>query len=136
MISPSNRWPTLEATRSRSAEAGFTLLELLVIVIVLGIFVTIVVPRFASSRERTYDAAAKSELRNAMSAQEAYFTDAQTYTTEAGASGLDLTSQPAVTVTIPSADGSGYTMTAKHGSSANTYCIDSDVGEIVPGSTC
>lgn len=136
MISPSNRWPTAEATCPRSAEAGFTLLELLVVVIVLGIFVTIVVPRFASSREKAFDAAAKSELRNAMSAQESYFTDAQTYTTEVGASGLDLTSLPAVTVTIPSADASGYMMTAKHGSSPNTYCIDSDVGEIVPGTTC
>lgn len=134
MISLPPRWPTRGAPRPRLNEAGFTLLELLVVVIIVGILATVVIPRFARSRERTYDAAAKSDLRNAMSAQEAYFADYQSYTTDAGAAGFEPS--PAVTITIPSADGLGYVMTAKHGSSANTYCINSDIGEIVTGTTC
>lgn len=117
-------------------EAGFSLIELLVIVLILGILTTVVVPRFTGSRERAYDAAAKSELRNAMSAQEAYYTDNKIYTTEWGPAGLDLTAPPEVTVEIPSAGATGYMMTAQHRSSPNAYCVNASVGKIVSITPC
>ncbi len=102
----------------------------------MGILVTIVLPRFTQSRDKAHDAASKTDLRNAMTAQEGYFADHQSYTTDASASGINVFSSPQVTLAIPSADATSYVMTAKHASSANTYCVSSIDGEIVSGTSC
>ena len=60
---------------------GFTLIELLIVVVIIGILAAIAIPQFASTKEKAFDAAAKSDLRNLMTAEEAYFSDFQQYTT-------------------------------------------------------
>ena len=62
-------------------EKGFTLIELLVVVAIIGILAAIAIPQFQAYRQRGYDAGAKSDLRNAATAQEAYFIDHDTYAT-------------------------------------------------------
>jgi type IV pilus assembly protein PilA len=64
------------------SESGFTLIELLVVVAIIGILAAIAIPQFAAYRKRGYEAALKSDLRNAATAQEAYF--AQTFTYKSG----------------------------------------------------
>jgi type IV pilus assembly protein PilA len=119
--------------RIRSTE-GFTLIELLIVVVIIGILAAIAIPRFANTKGKAFDAAAKTDLRNAMTAQEAYFADNQEYT--ATLADLDMETSQGVTVAIASGDADGYEMTATHASSTNTYCVNSDVGEIVSGTTC
>jgi type IV pilus assembly protein PilA len=58
--------------RERTNDAGFTLVELLVVVLVLGALVGIAVPTFAEQRDRAWDAAVRSELRAAGVALESY----------------------------------------------------------------
>jgi prepilin-type N-terminal cleavage/methylation domain-containing protein len=58
--------------RAKSDEDGFTLVELLVVVLVLATLVGIAVPTFAKQRESAWDAAVSSELRTAMIALESY----------------------------------------------------------------
>ncbi len=70
--------------RLEKDEEGFTLIELLVVIIIIGILAAIAIPTFLNQRKKGWDAASKSELRNAAVAQESYFTDNNKYTTDEG----------------------------------------------------
>src|SRR5258708_39833045 len=58
---------------------GFTLIELLIVVVIIGILAAIAIPKFASTKEKAYLASMKSDLRNLVTAQEAYFSDNGVY---------------------------------------------------------
>jgi type IV pilus assembly protein PilA len=58
-----------------SDERGFTLVELLVVMLVLGLLSAIAIPAFFSQRDKAVDAAAKGAARTAATAIETYFTD-------------------------------------------------------------
>lgn len=58
---------------------GFTLLELLVVVTIIGVLSAITVPQFNDYRRRAFDARALSDLRNVAIAEEAYFMDEEEY---------------------------------------------------------
>lgn len=60
-------------------ERGFTLIELLVVILIIGILAAIAIPSFLNQKDKANDAAAKSYLRNAQTADETYFTDNNTY---------------------------------------------------------
>ena len=56
-------------------QKGFTLIELLIVVVIIGILAAIAIPKFANTKEKAYVASMKSDLRNLITAQEAYFSD-------------------------------------------------------------
>jgi len=69
------------ATRS---DTGFTLLELLVVVSIVGILASIAIPQYASYRARGYDSIVESQVRHVATGEEAYFASHSTYTTDMG----------------------------------------------------
>jgi len=62
-----------------SNRKGFTLIELLIVVVIIGILAAIAIPKFAATKDKAKLASVKTDLRNMMTAQEAYFSDFQLY---------------------------------------------------------
>jgi len=60
---------------------GFTLIELLVVVVIIGILAAIAIPKFAMTKDKAKMASVKTDLRNTMTAEEAYFADYSTFGT-------------------------------------------------------
>jgi len=63
---------------------GFTLIELLTVVAIIGVLAAIAIPQFMIYRQRSYDATAQSDLKNAASAEEAYYISNYLYVTCSG----------------------------------------------------
>jgi prepilin-type N-terminal cleavage/methylation domain-containing protein len=63
-------------------ERGFTLIELMTVILIIAILIVFALPSFLGARIRAFDAAVKSDIRNAFAAEKAYYTDSQTYTTD------------------------------------------------------
>ncbi len=75
----------LEKLRKERGDEGFTLIELLVVIIIIGILAAIAIPVFLNQRQKGWEAAVQSDLRNAATAQETYLTENATYTTDIAA---------------------------------------------------
>ncbi len=103
----------LGLARRRDEEEGFTLIELMVVVLIIAILIAIAIPTFLGARTKANDAAAKSNLRNGLAAEETVYTDGQTYSADTSVGGVLKTTEsslqwgtaPAVVV---SADGSVF----------------------------
>ena len=92
------------------ARRGFTLIELLIVVVIIGILAAIAIPKFANTKTKAYTAAMKSDLRNLVTAEEAYFADSSKYTSviaSAGGAGVQFKNSTGVNlpVIVP---GTGY----------------------------
>lgn len=127
----------MDRLRLRS-EAGFTLIELLVVVAIIGILAAIAIPQFAAYRRRGYEAALKSDLRNAATAQEAYFAANQTYKSGSLVSGTPPGYNKSADITTMTAavGANTFTLTATHNNcSGVTWTFSSSTG-VVTGGAC
>jgi len=103
---------------------GFTLIELLLVVVIIGILVSIVVPKFANGKERAMIAAMKSDLHNLLTAQEAFFSNGNLYYNGAlPAAVIPYSTSPNVTVTLSNVTPAGWAATATHTQSTRTCVI-------------
>ena len=85
--------PIFNTSCQRRAEQAFTLIELMLVIVILGILAAIVVPKFSGSTERARIAAAQSQIANFGTALDAFEVDMGYY--PKGKNGLlDLVQQP------------------------------------------
>lgn len=117
------------------SDKGFTLIELMIVIAIIGILAAIAIPQFSSYRKRSYNSAAQSDLRNAATAQEAYFVDNAIYcatrnTLVTPAYGLTTISK-GVTFVIGAANTWSYNMTMKHSSGYTSGYIMRGPGGVI-----
>jgi type IV pilus assembly protein PilA len=124
--------------RMAQEESGFTLVELLVVMLILGILAAIAIPAFLNQREKANDADAKADVNTAMQAMETYQTDHNGSYVGADVAGL-RTIEPALNNATLSVTGSGgtgtptanaYRVTVTADSTSRDFSIDNNAGTL------
>ena len=107
-------------------EGGFTLVELMAVVVIIGILAAIAIPNYMGQQDKAIDAAAMAQLRTAATSQQLYYVEQNAYAgtaTELEAYGFRQGEQE---VTVVAADASSYCMEAPGGGA--TFRITQDTG--------
>ncbi len=81
---------------------GFTLIELLIVVAIIGILAAIAIPQFSAYRQKGFNTAAVSDIKNCKTAEESLFSDNQTY---------GVTENPATLIAAVGTGGAGAYLT-------------------------
>ena len=116
-------------------DQGFTLVELLVVVIIIGILTAIAIPVFLHQRVKAYDSAVRSDLRNLAEFEESFLVGNTRYATiaEVLADSEAVRVSPDVTVTVVLYDAArGYCLKGTHSGSPNSWYWDSLAGGLQP----
>ncbi len=92
--------------------SGFSLIELFVVLVVIGILVGLAIPRMHGFKHQFYLTTMISDLRNLAATEEGYWSSVDAYSSDLNALRFNLT--PGVWVTFVQADSSGWSATATH----------------------
>ncbi len=114
------------------SESGFTLVELLVVMLILGLLAAIAIPSFFNQRDKARDADAKSSARTAQTAIETYATDHNGSYLNADPGALQniepTLNDVGARLTVPTATATTYTVTVASENAGHTFSISRAAG--------
>jgi len=121
----------MQLSKMKMNNKGFTLVELMIVVAIIGILAAIAIPQFAAYRQRAFNTSAQSDVRNTKTSQEVLQADHQIY----GATGVETDTLPGA----GHAGGSGLelagpispatsTVAGGHLTSTNAQSVDVGIG--------
>lgn len=117
--------------------AGFSLVEMLIVMAIISVLIAIAIPQFFNYRKSGFEAQVKEDLRNAATAQEAYFADNRAYKSGALTSGTPPGYNRSAPITMTAlVAGSTFTLTATHASCLGVSWSYSSVNGVITGSSC
>jgi type IV pilus assembly protein PilA len=111
--------------RTYEGQGGFSLIELLVVILIIGVLAAIALPAFLGQREKGQDSSAKSAVRNLVSGMESYYATNKTYigaATDDDVAKLGVLGSGNDQASIEASNDTTYTLVG-HSASGNQFTI-------------